>query len=133
MSEELDYLSAEQKGSLDGLPFSVLLPSSLPLGWNVSHFEFEEFDEGASFALAVQKGEGTLSFLTTNEGIGDPPGGARKSVHNHPEFGDLAIEHEEDGDFLSDWMEVKNGWSAVGGRSVSDADLDLVVAELAIF
>ena len=131
---ELNYLDPKQRESLDGLPFAVLLPSETVVGWALQGFSFEqgeEEDAGDSFTLSfVNSKGGIMSFLTTNGGIGDPVGGARTSVHRHPQLGEITVEHEEDGDFLSDWLEVENGFSAVSGRDVSDEDLDLFVSKL---
>lgn len=131
MSQDFAYLSPEQRESLNTLPFSVLLPAELLPGWSLASIDFEEFEEGAaSFALNLVADSKRLSFLTTNDGIGDAPPGARQSVHSHPELGEIHFEHEDDGDFLSVWLEVENGWSALGGQNASDTELDQVVASL---
>ena len=110
-----------------------MLPRELPDGWSVAGLDFTEDEEGASFSLSLEKGAASVSFLTTNEGVGDPPGGERTSRHSHPELGELQVEHEEDGDFLSDWLEVENGYSALGGKGATDQDLDGLIAVLAVF
>lgn len=109
-----------------------MLPISLPEGWQVSEVHSDSDEEGVSFTLRVTKGTSMLNFLTTNEGIGDPPGGLKRTLHQHPEMGEIQVEHEEDGDFLSDWLEVQGGWAAVGGRDVPDTELDLLVSLLAV-
>jgi hypothetical protein len=133
MSQELPYLTDDQRESLGDLPFSVLLPKGLPEGWSVATWDFDQLEEGASFSLGLTKGTAKLHFMTTNEGIGDPPGGDRTSHHAHSDLGEVKVEHEEDGDFLSDWLEVENGWSAVGGNGLSDSEIDLVIEQLAAF
>lgn len=132
MNASLSYLSAEQKGSLSSLPFSVLLPSELPSGWELDTFDFSEFEEGASFTVVLTKQEKRCAVATTNEGIGDAPTGVRQSSHKHPELGSLTIEHEDDGDCLSDWVEVEGGWSAVSGTRLQDADLDAIISRLVV-
>ena len=77
------------------------------------------------------KGKARLNFLATNEGIGDPPGGMKRTRHQHPQLGEIKVEHEEDGDFLSDWIEVDGGWFAVGGSDTLDVDLDALIPLLA--
>lgn len=130
---ELSYLTAEQRESLQDLPFSILLPGELPGGWVLESMDFEEFEEGASFSLNLKSGEKQVSFMTTNEGIGDAPTGVRQSQHSHPELGEVHVEHEEDGDFLSDWLEVENGWSALSGKYAEDTDIDQMVHQLVAF
>ena len=132
MSQELSYLSAEQRESLSDLPFAVLLPSDLPQGWTFEGLDFDEEEEGASFALRIVCGAKRCAFLTSNEGLGDPFPGVRQSSHQHSELGPITVEHEEDGALLSDWIEVENGWSAVGGNNLDDADLDLLIPRLLV-
>lgn len=133
MSEEvLAYLSQEQKEGLNDLPFAVLLPAQLPSGWNVAGIDFEEDEDGASFALRLVSGLKLCRLITSNEGIGDAPPGVRQSVHSHPDFGEIKVEHEEDGDVLSDWIEVESGWSALNGSGLSDADLEQFIPQLVI-
>lgn len=134
MSEQFSYLDSAQRESLKGLPFAVLLPTEIQADWAVRAISFEEDEEdGASFSLSIGKEDGaTLTFLATNGSIGDPVGGARSSKHTHPELGEIAIEHEEDGDFLSDWLEFDNGFSAIGGRGVSNEEIDFHIARLAV-
>jgi len=110
-----------------------MLPSQVPQGWTVASLDFDQDEDGASFALGLTKGEARLNFLTTNDGIGDPPGGARTSRHPHQDLGEITIEHEEDGEFLSDWMEVEGGWSALAGSGPSDSELDQFVQSLTVF
>lgn len=132
MSQVLSYLTTEQRESLSDLPFAVLLPSELPEGWTFEAIDFDDEDEGASFALRIVSGGKRCAFLTSNEGLGDPLPGVRQSSHQHGEFGAITVEHEEDGALMSDWIEVENGWSAVGGNNLEDADLDLLIPRLLI-
>lgn len=132
MSQELSYLNPEQRESLEGLPFAVLVPGELPAGWAFEAIDFDEQEEGASFALRIVQGRKRCAFLTSNEGIGDAPPGVRQSAHQHPELGEIKVEHEEDGALLSDWLEVENGWCAIGGNDLEDADLDAIVAQLLV-
>lgn len=131
MSQPFHYLTSEQRESLRGLPFSVLLPTELPQGWRVEEFTSDAEEDGASFTLGIGKGKARLNFLATNEGIGDPPGGMKRTRHQHPQLGEIKVEHEEDGDFLSDWIEVDGGWFAVGGSDTLDVDLDALIPLLA--
>ena len=133
MSDSVPYLSKEQRIALQDLPFSVLLPTGLPGPWSLAGFEIDDSEEGVSFSLDLTAGTKMLSFLTTNEGIGDPVPGVRTSVHVHPDWGSLTIEHEEDGSCLSDWLEFDGAWSAVTGRDLGDSELDLIVPLLQEF
>ena len=130
MSQALSYLTAEQRESLNDLPFAVLLPSGLPSGWTVEEIDFDEDEEGASFALKLVSGGKTCAFLTSNEGIGDAVPGVQQSVHKHSEYGAIKVEHEEDGSVLSDWIEVEGGWSAVAGNGLNEADLAQLIPQL---
>lgn len=133
MSEVLSYLSQEQRESLNDLPFAVLLPAGLPSGWSVEGIDFDGDEEGASFALKLVSGDKTCAFLTSNEGIGDAVPGVKQTLHKHPEYGAIKVEHEEDGSILSDWIEVENGWSAVGGNGLNEADLNQLIPQLVCF
>lgn len=131
--EEFAYLSSEQKSILEDLPFPVLLPTELPSGWVLAGLDFEEHEEGSSFSLKLVSGPKQCFLMTTDEGIGDAVPGVEQSNHQHPDFGVLRVEHEEDGASLSDWIEVENGWSAVRGEKLAAADLDLLIPLLVLY
>lgn len=133
MSEVLSYLSEKQRESLGDLPFAVLLPAGLPSGWSVAGIDFDQHEEGASFALKLVSGSKTCAFLTSNEGIGDAVPGFKQTTHKHPEYGAIKVEHEEDGSLLSDWIEVENGWSAIGGNGLNQDDLDQLIPQLVCY
>lgn len=133
MSEVLSYLSQEQRERLNDLPFAVLLPADLPSGWSVEGIDFDEVEDGASFALKLVNGKKTCAFLTSNEGIGDAVPGYKQTTHKHPEYGAIKVEHEEDGSILSDWIEVEDGWSAVAGNGLNEVDLNQLIPQLVCF
>jgi len=133
MNSPFEYLTEQQKESLKGLPFRVLLPSELPLGWSVEEVDVSEVEDGMSSAVTIKTATGKLNFLATNEGIGDPPGGARTTVHYHPDFGSIKVEFEDDGAFLCDWVEVEGGFGAVGGHDVDDGEIETAVTSLAVY
>lgn len=129
MSEAFSYLNNDQKGSLIGLPFTVVLPSALPEGWVVDAVRASQFDDGSEAVLELSKGRSRLFVRTANDGLGDPVG-STVTQHTHPEFGEVLVYHEEDGDFSSNWLEGEGGWTAVSGSGAGEAELSELISSL---
>lgn len=129
MSEAFSYLNNEHKGSLIGLPFTVVLPSALPEGWAVTAVRASQFDEGSEAVLELAKGQARLFVRTANDGLGDPVGSI-VTHYSHPEFGEVSVYHEEDGDFSSCWLEGEGGWTAVSGSGAGEGELGELISNL---
>lgn len=130
--EDFSYLSEQQRGSLEGLPFGVLLPSRLPEGWKVISLERSEFDDGNEVVLVLGRDKARIRVRNADSGLGDPFGD-RVSLHSHPDFGQVRVFHEEDGDFASSWLELDGAWAGISGHGANEQTISEIVESLSLY
>ena len=97
---------------LKGLTLPIVVPKALPAGFVLkSARPTSEFDE-ESYQVEWSSGESTLIILGTSGGIGDRLPGERSFQFQHPTFGQVQIEVEED-QLATGWMsEMSDGLPA---------------------
>ncbi len=130
--EDFHYLTAEQRGSLEGLPFSVLLPSTLPQGFKVLSLERVEMEEGNEAVLVLGRDKARLRVRNADSGLGDPVGD-RVTEHTHADFGRVSVYHEDDGDFASAWLELEGSWAGISGHGVDQQAISELVESLSLY
>lgn len=138
MSDGFAYLTAEQRESLRGLPFPVLIPLELPDGWSVSSLDAGTEDDETDVNLTLSGAGASVVMMATDGGVGDALPGERTESLEHPELGTIFVEHYEEPDpdeFQTQWLALDDcpASYALRGRGLDEAGLQALLDSLDLF